>query len=187
MAGTVPVTARGRPFRIVERRRPEPRPRADAAGGRVRPGRIRISGYVSFTGEKRPLTESDLRTLAAKLVRQALRTGGERPVAADEQQAVADALATTLHALGDLTLTDLDAVRPGAANFAGGLRRAAGRPERHLSADATHFYRRRPARRAARPPGGPCGDGLRPHPRRRCPAAARAPGLRPPGTRSGPA
>ncbi|MCX5375312.1 NACHT domain-containing NTPase [Streptomyces sp. NBC_00091] len=102
---------------------------------------IRISGYVSFTGEKRSLTESDLRTLAAKLVRQALRTG-ERPIAADEQQAVADALATTLHALGDLTLSDLDAVRLGSAAFARELRRAAGRPDRELTADGTYFYER---------------------------------------------
>ncbi|MEU3721471.1 NACHT domain-containing protein [Streptomyces sp. NPDC031705] len=102
---------------------------------------IRISGYVSFTGEKRSLTESDLRTLAAKLVRQALRTG-ERPVASDEQQAVADALAATLHALGDLTISDVDAVRLGAAAFARALRDAADRPERELSADATYFYER---------------------------------------------
>lgn len=85
---------------------------------------VRISGYVSFRGEKRSLKESDLRDLAAKLVRQALRTG-ERPVAEDEQQAVADALATTLYALGEITLTDLDAVRLGSEAFARELRRAA--------------------------------------------------------------
>ncbi|RKT07407.1 NACHT domain-containing protein [Streptomyces sp. 3211.6] len=102
---------------------------------------IRISGYVSFRGEKRSLTESDLRTLAAKLVRQALRHG-ERPVTADEQQAVTDALAATLHALGDLTMSDVDAVRLGATAFARALRGAAGRPERELTADGTYFYER---------------------------------------------
>ncbi|MEU9105220.1 NACHT domain-containing protein [Streptomyces xanthophaeus] len=102
---------------------------------------VRISGYVSFRGEKRSLKETDLRDLAAKLVRQALRTG-ERPVAADEQQAVADALATTLYALGEITLTDLDAVRLGSEAFARELRRAGGHPERELSADATYFYER---------------------------------------------
>ncbi|MCF3181216.1 NACHT domain-containing protein [Streptomyces polychromogenes] len=102
---------------------------------------VRISGYVSFRGEKRSLTEADLRTLAGKLVRQALRTG-ERPVAADEQQAVADALAATLHALGDLTLSDVEAVRLGTSAFARELRRAADRPERELSADGTYFYER---------------------------------------------
>lgn len=102
---------------------------------------IRISGYVSLTGEKRSLTAADVRELAAKLVRQALRTG-ERPIPADEEQAVADALATTLHALGDLTITDLDAVRLGHRAFARELRRAGGGPERELSADATYFYER---------------------------------------------
>ncbi|MFF4446002.1 hypothetical protein [Streptomyces sp. NPDC001502] len=66
---------------------------------------IRISGHVSFTGEKGALTEADLGTPAAKLVEQALRTG-ERPIAADEQQAVADGLAQTLRGLGELTTTD---------------------------------------------------------------------------------
>ncbi|MER6961502.1 NACHT domain-containing protein [Streptomyces sp. NPDC000618] len=100
---------------------------------------IRISSYVSFKGEKRALTESDVRNLAAKLVRQALRSG-ERPLPNDEQQAVTDALATTLHALGDLTLTDLEAVRLGHSALARELRRASGSPERHLTADATYFY-----------------------------------------------
>ncbi|MFD8411397.1 hypothetical protein ACFV2Q_06470 [Streptomyces sp. NPDC059650] len=51
---------------------------------------------VPFGSRPTAPAESDLRTLAAELIRRALRTGGERPVAADEQQAVADALATTL-------------------------------------------------------------------------------------------
>ncbi|MFD9013409.1 NACHT domain-containing protein [Streptomyces sp. NPDC059552] len=102
---------------------------------------IRISGHVSFTGEKRSLTETDLRTLAAKLVQQALRTG-ERPITADEQQAVTDALAQTLRGLGELTITDLDAVRLGSAAFARELRAVSGRPERELTADATYFYER---------------------------------------------
>ncbi|MER8073123.1 hypothetical protein ABTZ59_33165 [Streptomyces sp. NPDC094034] len=70
------------------------------------------SAYVSFRGEKRTLTDADVSRLADRLVRQALRAG-ERPVAADEQQAVTDALAVTLRALGDITVTDLDAVRLG--------------------------------------------------------------------------
>lgn len=102
---------------------------------------IRISGHVSFTGEKRSLTEADLGTLAAKLVEQALRTG-ERPIAADEQQAVTDALAQTLRGLGELTMTDLDAVRLGSAAFARELRAASGNPERELTTDATYFYER---------------------------------------------
>ncbi|MFE4960372.1 NACHT domain-containing protein [Streptomyces sp. NPDC056653] len=100
---------------------------------------IRISGYVSFKGEKRALTESDVRELAAKLVKQALRAG-EHPIRADEQQAVTDALADTLQALGELTISDLDAVRLGHQAFARDLRRVSESPERHLTADGAYFY-----------------------------------------------
>ncbi|MFE4632438.1 NACHT domain-containing protein [Streptomyces sp. NPDC056773] len=112
---------------------------ADAPGAGLVDKPVRLSGYVSFRGEKRTLTESDVRALAATLVEQALRTG-ERPIPADERDAVTDALAATLHALGDLTITDVDAVRLGPEAFARELRRAGDHPERHLSADATHFY-----------------------------------------------
>ncbi|WP_185558058.1 hypothetical protein [Streptomyces sp. INR7] len=114
---------------------------SEGAGAGVVDRPIRLSGHLSFTGEKRSLTESDLRTLAAKLVKQALRTG-ERPITEDEQQAVTDALAQTLRGLGDLTMTDLDAVRLGSAAFARRLRAVSGHPERELTAGATYFYER---------------------------------------------
>ncbi|MFF3747844.1 NACHT N-terminal Helical domain 1-containing protein [Streptomyces kronopolitis] len=52
---------------------------------------VRISGLVSFTGERRTLSDQDLHKIAADLVARAVRTAGpgERPVAADEEQAVA--------------------------------------------------------------------------------------------------
>ncbi|MFE0131506.1 NACHT domain-containing protein [Streptomyces sp. NPDC059037] len=102
---------------------------------------VRLSGLVSFRGEKRTLTERDLAALASTLVRQALRTG-ERAITADEEQAVADALTRTLHALGDLTLSDVEAVELGHGPLAARLRQAADRPDRDLSADATYFYDR---------------------------------------------
>ncbi|MEC4575733.1 hypothetical protein L8C58_31875 [Streptomyces sp. CMAA1738] len=67
---------------------------SEGAGAGVVDRPIRLSSHLSSTGEKRSLTESDLRTLAAKRVKQALRTG-ERPITEDEQQAVTDALAQT--------------------------------------------------------------------------------------------
>ncbi|MFG2297738.1 NACHT domain-containing protein [Streptomyces sp. NPDC048603] len=119
---------------------------AEGPGAGVVDKPVRISGYVSFRGEKRSLTQADVRALAAKIVKHALRTGGERPVPADEEQAVADALAATLSALGELRITDLDAVRLGAPEFARALRTAAvaanGDPTRELTADATYFYER---------------------------------------------
>ncbi|MFE6162410.1 NACHT domain-containing protein [Streptomyces sp. NPDC056486] len=102
---------------------------------------VRLSGLVSFRGEKRTLTEKDLAKLAGDLVHQALRTG-ERAITADERQAVVDALARTLHALGDLSLSDVEAVELGHTALAARLRDAADAPERGLSADATYFYER---------------------------------------------
>ncbi|MGW6020925.1 NACHT domain-containing protein [Streptomyces sp. NPDC055099] len=103
---------------------------------------VRLSGLVSFRGEKRKLSDKDLAKLAAELVRQAVRASGESAVPADEEQAVVDALARTLHALGDLTLTDVQAVELGHNALALRLRRASGHPDRDLSADAAYFYDR---------------------------------------------
>src|SRR6188472_548393 len=102
---------------------------------------VRISGFISFRGEKRTLGRPDLHTLSAELVRQALK-GGERPIHADEEQAVVHALADTLYALGDLTMTDVQSVELGHEHLAAHLRSASGHPERDLSYDATQFYDR---------------------------------------------
>ncbi|MFD5715907.1 NACHT domain-containing protein [Streptomyces pharetrae] len=102
---------------------------------------VRLSGHLSFRGEKRRLGPADVQRLAAELVRQALATG-ERPLPADEEQAVAHALADTLYALGDLTMTDVQAVELGPEALADRLRRTAGDPARHLSRDAGLFLDR---------------------------------------------
>ncbi|WP_327354308.1 NACHT domain-containing protein [Streptomyces sp. NBC_01304] len=114
---------------------------ADGPGAGLVDKPMRISGFVSFRGEKRTLSEKDLRRIAGRLVNAALRTR-ERPIAYEERQAVIDALTGTLFALGELGLTDVAAVRMGAGAFARELRAAAGTPERHLSADATYLYER---------------------------------------------
>ncbi|HLL34825.1 MAG TPA: NACHT domain-containing protein [Streptomyces sp.] len=102
---------------------------------------VRLSGHLSFRGEKGRLGPADVQRLAAELVRQALATG-ERPLPADEEQAVTHALADTLYALGDLTMTDVQAVELGPEALAARLRRAAGDPARHLSYDASLFLDR---------------------------------------------
>ncbi|MFD5819807.1 NACHT domain-containing protein [Streptomyces sp. NPDC127038] len=99
---------------------------------------VRISALVSFRGERRTLGEKDLAGLVATLVGRALR-GGERPFPADEEQAVVHALTATLHALGDLTMTDVQAVELGHRALALRLRAAAGDPGRDLSFDAAVF------------------------------------------------
>ncbi|MEU6113580.1 NACHT domain-containing protein [Streptomyces sp. NPDC047117] len=104
---------------------------------------VRVSALVSFTGEKRTLTEGDLRKIAEELVARAVRAAGpgERPVPADEEGAVADALARTLYGLGTLDMDDVQAVRLGAPALAGRLRQETRRtPLSALSRDAEQLY-----------------------------------------------
>ncbi|MCX4639584.1 NACHT domain-containing protein [Streptomyces platensis] len=99
---------------------------------------VRISGLVSFTGERRTLSDKDLHKLAAELVDRAVRSAGpgERPLATDEDPAVAEALATTLRRLGDLDMDDVQAVRLGATALAERLEAASPHAVRGLSRDA---------------------------------------------------
>ncbi|WP_129294907.1 NACHT domain-containing protein [Streptomyces lydicus] len=99
---------------------------------------VRISRLVTFTGEKRALTDKDLRTLASELVDRAVRAAGpgERPLPADEEPAVADALAATLRGLGALDMDDVQAVRLGADGLAGRLKAVRPGAVRGLSRDA---------------------------------------------------
>ncbi|WP_413102590.1 NACHT domain-containing protein [Streptomyces sp. Inha503] len=84
---------------------------------------VRVSSLISFRGEKRTLTEKDLTKLAAELVAQATRHAGpgERPCPADEDELVAEKLATTLYALGDLDMNDVQAVQLGHRGLARAL------------------------------------------------------------------
>ncbi|WP_435969442.1 NACHT domain-containing protein [Streptomyces sp. Qhu_M48] len=90
---------------------------------------VRLSSLVSFRGEKRTLTEKDVRKLAAALVERSLDPRGEAPFPHDETEAVTDTLARTLLALGDLDMDDVQAVRLGHTALARGLRAAAPAPD----------------------------------------------------------
>ncbi|MER5963712.1 NACHT domain-containing protein [Streptomyces sp. NPDC002057] len=92
-------------------------------------GTVRLSSLVSFRGEKRTLTEKDVRKLAAALVERSLDPRGEAPFPHDETEAVTDTLARTLLALGDLDMDDVQAVRLGHTALARGLRAAAPAPD----------------------------------------------------------
>ncbi|MGW4705474.1 NACHT domain-containing protein [Streptomyces sp. NPDC004285] len=92
-------------------------------------GTVRLSALVSFRGEKRTLTERDVRKLAGTLVARALHGDGEPPFPADETEAVTDTLATTLLALGDLDMDDAQAVHLGHRALARRLRAAAPPPD----------------------------------------------------------
>ncbi|MEU2793114.1 NACHT domain-containing protein [Streptomyces sp. NPDC007100] len=107
---------------------------------------VRISGLLSFKGEKRTLGERDVRRLAAKLVERAVTppdhgaNGHERPVAADEERAVTDALTRTLWALGEIDMDVAQAARLEAADFARQLCRAAPGATRELTHDGTELH-----------------------------------------------
>ncbi|WP_327155443.1 NACHT domain-containing protein [Streptomyces tubercidicus] len=74
---------------------------------------VRISRPLSFTGEKPPLSDSELHELAAALVEQA--SAGRTDA---ESEAVATALARALRALAEIEMDDLDAARLLPAEFA---------------------------------------------------------------------
>ncbi|MGW2563800.1 NACHT domain-containing protein [Streptomyces sp. NPDC001514] len=102
---------------------------------------VRLAGLVSFRGEKRTLTDKDVRRLAGTLVRRSQAGPGEPPFPPDETEAVADALARTLLALGDLEMDDVQAVQLGHRELARRLRTSEGarRAEAGLSADAALY------------------------------------------------
>ncbi|MEV6790565.1 NACHT domain-containing protein [Streptomyces sp. NPDC051320] len=114
----------------------------EGAGAGVVDRPVRISGLISFRGEKRILDERDLAKLGDTLVERALRTcgPGEQPIAQDERIAVAEAVARTLHALGGIDIDDLHAVRLGTREFAALLFTAAPDADRGLSADGARFH-----------------------------------------------
>ncbi|MFI7393412.1 NACHT domain-containing protein [Streptomyces tendae] len=100
---------------------------------------VRLDRLVSFRGERRTLGEREVRLLAGKLVAAALDSPGEPPFPRDETEAVADALAARLLALGDLDMDDVQAVRLGHGELAARLRRQAAGSADGLSTDARYF------------------------------------------------
>ncbi|MEU4796477.1 NACHT domain-containing protein [Streptomyces sp. NPDC023327] len=97
---------------------------------------VRVSALVSFRGEKRTLTEPDVRRVAERLVARSLSSPGERPFPPDEAAAVTDALTRVLLALGDLDMDDVQAVGLGHQKLARLLLRAARDADAWLSEDA---------------------------------------------------
>ncbi|WP_445528156.1 NACHT N-terminal Helical domain 1-containing protein [Streptomyces cyslabdanicus] len=99
---------------------------------------VRLSRLVSWQGEKRSLTHLDMWKIARELVKLAVETNPhEPPVASDEREALADALAATLSALDELDMDDVQAVRLGQVELTRRLK--AQRPDatRDLSGSST--------------------------------------------------
>ena len=101
---------------------------------------VRVSRLVSW-GEKRTLNNLDLWKIARELVTAAVEANPhEPPVASDEREALADALAATLGALGELDMDDVQAVRLGHTELARRLTSARPDATRDLTADATVLH-----------------------------------------------
>ncbi|CDR17208.1 NACHT domain-containing protein [Streptomyces iranensis] len=102
---------------------------------------VRISGLVAWRGEKRTLTEDDVRKLVGELVERAATANPNEPAVPEgERQAVTDALTTTLLALGHIGMADVQAVRLGYRTLAHTLKKRVPQATRQLSSDGTHLY-----------------------------------------------
>ncbi|MGC9495616.1 NACHT domain-containing protein [Streptomyces sp. WG7] len=102
---------------------------------------VRVSRLIGWGGEKRGLSNLDMWKIARELVKAAIDANPhEPPVKSDEREALADALAATLSALGELEMDDVQAVRLGRVELARRLTAARGDATRDLSADATALY-----------------------------------------------
>lgn len=111
---------------------------ADGPGAGLVDKPVRMKDLVSFRGEKRTLGEKDVHKLAEHLVQEAINSPGERPFHTQERGAVADALARRLLALGDLDMSNVQAVRLGHREMARRLRHEGSDPD-GLSSDAQFF------------------------------------------------
>ncbi|WP_333754873.1 NACHT domain-containing protein [Streptomyces sp. IBSBF 3352] len=101
---------------------------------------VRVSQLVRW-GEKRKLNQLDMWKIARELVKVAIEANPhEPPIASDEREALADALAATLSALGDLEMDDVQAVRLGQEELARRLKGERPDATSDLSADATVLY-----------------------------------------------
>ncbi|GAB2919224.1 NACHT N-terminal Helical domain 1-containing protein [Streptomyces mayteni] len=113
------------------------RPEGPGAGLVDRP--VRLASLVSFRGEKRTLTDRDLAKLATELTLCAAKAAGPHDTPRElDRIMVADLLARSLRAVGDLDMDDVQAVRLGPDALSRALRQNTD----ELSADATVFYDR---------------------------------------------
>ncbi|WP_432280694.1 NACHT domain-containing protein [Streptomyces luomodiensis] len=102
---------------------------------------VRVSGLVSFKGEKRTLSDRELQKIADELVRRAGQsTGVEERMPSYERRAVAHAVADSLRAMGDLDMDDVQAVSLGHLALSQRLRSQSPTATLGLSSDAITLH-----------------------------------------------
>ena len=115
------------------------RPDGPGAGLVDRP--VRISGLVSFRGEKRTLTDVELRKIAEELVeRAALSTGVSERLPRFEQRAVVNAVTHSLCFLEHIDMDDVQAVQLGHLELSRSLRSSNPAATIGLSSDAVLLH-----------------------------------------------
>ena len=102
---------------------------------------VRISSMVAWRGEKRTLTPKDVHALVEELVKRSMVIEPSDPLlGAGERMAVTDALTTTLLAMGEIGMSDVQAVRLGHRALAHTLKKRAPAATKHLSTDGTNAF-----------------------------------------------
>jgi hypothetical protein len=102
---------------------------------------MRISSLISLKGEKQNLTSGDVQKLTYKLVKAAIESAPhEYSDLEDEAEAVAGALSRTVLALGEITMSDIQAIELGHEEFARELRKAAPDASSDLSSAGESLY-----------------------------------------------
>lgn len=87
---------------------------AEGPGAGLADKPVRVSSLVSFTGEKRVLSDLDLHKIAKELVNRAAQsTGVEERLPSYELAAVAHSVADTLRAMDSIDMDDVQAVQLG--------------------------------------------------------------------------
>lgn len=104
---------------------------------------VRISSMVTFRGEKRILTDSELRKIAEELVERAAQsTGVSERLPNFERHAVANAVMHSLSSLGQIDMDDIQAVQLGHLELSRRLRSGNKAATLGLSSDAVLLHAR---------------------------------------------
>lgn len=100
---------------------------------------VPVRRLVDFHGGHQALSQRELRGIATEIVRRAVG-GAPTSLPPEEQEAVADALALSLAALGELETSDVEAVRVGSAAFARQLKSLSPGAGQELSQQGAAVY-----------------------------------------------
>ncbi|WP_348273531.1 NACHT domain-containing protein [Streptomyces sp. DSM 40868] len=102
---------------------------------------VRVTNLVSFRGEKRTLSDAELRKIAEELVGRAVQsTGTSERLPNFEQRAVVNAVAHSLSSLGHLEMDDVQAVQLGYRELSRRLRSGNQTATLGLSSDAVLLH-----------------------------------------------